>query len=79
MGYIQHRLNGRIDPKLISRLKRKLDESPYWNDRLRAFGLAPADLETANFKNKHIPRLMPGRLPVEDGAADDGPSFAVSS
>jgi radical SAM superfamily enzyme YgiQ (UPF0313 family) len=79
MGYIQHRLSGRIDPKLIARLKRKLDESPYWKDRLRAFGLSPADLEVADFKNKHIPRLMPGRLPVEDGVADDGPALAVSS
>ena len=83
MGYIQHRLTGRIDPKLIARLKYKLEESPYWKDRLRAFGLSPTDLETANFKNKHIPRLMPGRLPADDGvtdsAADGGTSYAVSS
>lgn len=78
-GYIQHRLGGRIEPKLVQRLKRKLDESPYWNDRLRAFGLSADDLETANFKNKHIPRLMPGRLPVDDGGANDGLSVAASS
>lgn len=77
-GYIQHRLEGRIDPELIERLKRKLEESTYWNDRLCAFGLTPADLETANFKNKHIPRLMPGQLPVDDGLVGDEQSVAIS-
>jgi radical SAM superfamily enzyme YgiQ (UPF0313 family) len=72
-GYIQHRLNGRIDPGLIKRLQDKLIESPYWRDRLRAFGLSPSDLETLDFKNKHIPRLLPGQLPV-----DDGPAYALS-
>jgi len=74
-GYIQHQLDGRIDPALIARLTRQLGESEYWNDRLRAFGLATRDLETADFKNKHIPRLVPGRLPDDT----DGPAHAISS
>lgn len=71
-GYVQHKLHGLIDPELIQRLRGKLAESPYWSDRLKAFGLSPADLETLDFKNKHIPRLLPGQLP-----ADDGPAYAL--
>ena len=66
-GYIQHKLTGRIDPALIERLRTQLASSAYWSDRLRAFGLELSDLETGEFKNKHIPRLLPGRLPT-DGA-----------
>lgn len=67
-GYVQHKLAGKIEPDLIQRLRGKLAESLYWSDRLRAFGLSLADLETADFKNKRIPRLLPGQLPVDDGA-----------
>ena len=66
-GYIQHKLTGRIDPALIERLRTQLASSAYWSDRLRAFCLELSDLETGEFKNKHIPRLLPGRLPT-DGA-----------
>jgi len=49
LGVLQHRLEGKIDPKLIQRLRRRLETSPYWKDRLVAFGLKPEDLETLNF------------------------------
>jgi len=65
-GYLQHCLEGRIEPGLIDRLRRKLDTSPYWRDRFDAFGLALDDLERADFHNKSIPRLMPGQLPRDD-------------
>jgi radical SAM superfamily enzyme YgiQ (UPF0313 family) len=69
-AYIQHKTTGRIDPSLIGRLRSQLERSPYWADRLRAFGLSVEDLETANFKNKHIPRLLPGQIPImEDDLA----------
>lgn len=65
-GVLEHRLNGAIPGELIERLKRRLETSPYWADRFSAFGLRVTDLETADFKNKHIPRLLPGGLPPEE-------------
>ncbi|MFN3077724.1 MAG: B12-binding domain-containing radical SAM protein, partial [Alphaproteobacteria bacterium] len=62
-GYIQHKLTGHIDPALRNRLKTKLEQSAYWSDRLQAFGLSVNDLDTLDFRNKHIPRLLPGRVP----------------
>lgn len=50
LGVLQHRAAGRIDPRLIERLKDRLDTSPYWRDRLEAFGLRPGDLETLRFE-----------------------------
>lgn len=70
-GYLQHRLEGRIDPALIARLKRKLAEGDYWSDRFAAFGLAASDLEGADFRNKEIPRLLPGQLPRDDRRYED--------
>lgn len=62
--YLQHKLQGAIDPVLIERLERKLGESEYWRDRFSAFGLALDDVKAATFRNKEIPRLMPGRVPA---------------
>ena len=64
--YLQHRLSGTIDRDLIIRLEHKLNESPYWCDRFEAFGLSVEDLKTANFRNKEIPRLLPGEIPVDN-------------
>ncbi|MBN2752119.1 MAG: radical SAM protein [Rhodospirillaceae bacterium] len=61
-GVIQHRLSGHIAPDIITRLRTHLALSPYWADRMQAFGLTIADLETTNFRNKHIPRLKPGQI-----------------
>lgn len=68
--YLQHKLHGTIDPALVERLERRLAQSPYWSHRLRAFGLDLEDVTTANFRNKAIPRLLPGQVPgdaVHDG------------
>jgi hypothetical protein len=60
LGVMQYRMEGRIEPKLIERLKRRLATSPYWKDRLEAFGLKLEDLETASFE---IPRRTGMPLP----------------
>ncbi|MCM0018643.1 MAG: radical SAM protein [Tagaea sp.] len=70
-GYLQHRLEGRIEPALIARLKRKLAEGDYWSDRFAAFGLSASDLERADFRNKEIARLLPGKLPRDDRRFED--------
>jgi radical SAM superfamily enzyme YgiQ (UPF0313 family) len=69
--YLQHKLEGRIDPDTIARLERKLAESPYWADRFDAFGLSIDDLKTSNFRNKSIPRLLPGQVPADDRRFED--------
>lgn len=50
LGVLQHRMGQKIDPKIVSRLRKRLDTTPYWKDRLEAFGLRPEDLETLNFE-----------------------------
>jgi radical SAM superfamily enzyme YgiQ (UPF0313 family) len=66
LGVMEHGLTGKVAPEIIARLKRRLSTSPYWADRLSAFGLDVADLENADFANKRIPRLLPGGLPPTD-------------
>jgi radical SAM superfamily enzyme YgiQ (UPF0313 family) len=71
IGYLNYRLNGFIDPVMIDRLEKKLSESDYWSERLEAFGLSPFDLRTTNFKNKEIPRLLPGVIPEDNRVYED--------
>jgi radical SAM superfamily enzyme YgiQ (UPF0313 family) len=65
LGYLQHKVFGKMEPEIVQRLETRLSTSPYWKDRLHAFGLSVSDLRTANFKNKEIPRLVAGRLPED--------------
>jgi hypothetical protein len=71
LGYLQHKKEGRIDADLVERLERKLAESEYWNARFTAFGLSADDLKNSDFKNKEIPRLVPGALPIDDRRFED--------
>lgn len=59
LGVLQHRLAGTIDPKIISRLRARLKTSPYWKDRLEAFGLRPEDLETLRFDAAERAGVLP--------------------
>jgi len=61
LGVMQYHMEGKIDPKLIDRLKRRLATSPYWKDRLEAFGLRATDLETLSFE---MPEKAGLSLPV---------------
>lgn len=65
-GYLQHRLTGSVPPEVIERLERRLANSPYWADRFSAFGLSVDDLRQGRFQNKRIPRLLPGRVPIDE-------------
>jgi len=71
LGYLQHKAEGRIDAALIDRLETKLSESEYWSARFAAFGLSVNDLKSCDFKNKEIPRLLPGKLPTDDRRFED--------
>lgn len=65
-AFLQHQLNGTIEPKLLDRLQSRIQTSQYWQDRFKAFGLSVDDIVKRDFKNKHIPRLLPGKIPLED-------------
>lgn len=71
IGYIQNKLDGRIDPVIIKRLKKKMETSEYWRERMTAFGLHVEDLIDGNFRNKEIPRFLPGQLPHDDRSFED--------
>ena len=66
-AYLQHKLGHGMEASVIDRLDNKMRESEYWRERMQAFGLAVEDLTTLNFRNKHIPRILPGELPKDDG------------
>jgi radical SAM superfamily enzyme YgiQ (UPF0313 family) len=65
LGYLQNKFRGQIEPGIIQRLEKRLNTSPYWKDRFKAFDLSVNDLHSSNFKNKEIPRLLQGLLPVD--------------
>lgn len=65
LGYLQHKVYGRVEPEIVQRLERRIATSSYWQNRLHAFGLSIEDLRVGNFKNKHIPRLVAGELPED--------------
>lgn len=71
IGYLQHKTYGKTEAAIVDRLAKRLATSPYWQDRFRAFGLALDDVATANFKNKEIPRLLPGKLPEDHRRYED--------
>lgn len=48
-GYLQFRVNGQIDEKVISRLNECLGESEYWRNRFADFGLSAEHLRTLEF------------------------------
>lgn len=52
LGYLQHKLNGFIDTRVIDNLEKRLQLSPYWSERFRDFQLSPSHLKTRNFPAK---------------------------
>ena len=66
LGYLNYQLTGGIPSTITERLESILSRSPYWTDRLGAFGLSVDDLRKLDFKNKEIPCLVPGNLPVTE-------------
>jgi radical SAM superfamily enzyme YgiQ (UPF0313 family) len=61
-GYLQHQVEGRIDPAIIARLRERLRHSGYWRRRLAAFGLALEDLERGVFPDAGNGSAMAARV-----------------
>ncbi len=59
LAYLQYKKENTIDADLITRLQERLKDSPYWRDRMSAFGLTVQDLKDKNFSNKERPCLTP--------------------
>jgi radical SAM superfamily enzyme YgiQ (UPF0313 family) len=59
LGFLSQQKDGSIPATVIERLQTRLDTSEYWQSRFAAFGLAVDDLRHNDFKNKHLPRLLP--------------------
>ncbi len=48
-GYLQKKVLGKIDPKLINRLEKRIQTSIYWENRFKQFNLSPKDMKTESF------------------------------
>lgn len=48
-GFLQNKVNGSIDPRVIKNLEERLLLSPYWSARFRDFNLSPEHLKTREF------------------------------
>ena len=48
-GYLQFKVNGVVEPTLISNLRERLNQSSYWTARFNDFGLDPNNLLSLNF------------------------------
>ena len=59
LGFLGQQRDGTIPPSVIERLSTRLETSEYWRSRFAAFGLSADDLRHNDFKNKHLPRLLP--------------------
>lgn len=55
-GYLQYKVNGSIDPRLVENLEKRLQLSPYWSARFHDFQLSPTHLRTRNFPAHERPR-----------------------
>jgi radical SAM superfamily enzyme YgiQ (UPF0313 family) len=64
IGYLQHRWSGSVEQGVADRLRAKLEASPFWSERFRAFGMTPEDLTRGVFPNEGVPRIR-FALPVD--------------
>ncbi len=59
-GYLQQKLEGRIDPHATQMLEHRLQASPYWQDRFYDFGLSVEHLKQGVFPAASVEREMAG-------------------
>ena len=77
-AYLQHRVLGHIEEALIERLKSRLEQSSYWQERFMIFGLSVDDVIRREFPTRVDCGLIPATLAEEDAALFKFPYELIS-
>lgn len=67
-AYLQHRVLGVVEDSLVERLKSRVEQSDYWQDRFMIFGLSVDDVIRREFPTTLECGLIPATLTEEDAA-----------
>ena len=67
-AYLQHRVLGVVEEGLIERLKSRIEQSEYWQERFNIFGLSVLDVIRREFPTTLDCGQIPATLPKEDAA-----------
>ena len=76
-AYLQHRVLGKIEEAIVERLKSRLEQSGYWQERFRLFGLAVDDVVRREFPATLDCGTIPDTLPEKDVALLKFPSETI--
>jgi len=76
-AYLQHRVLGVIEEALIERLKSRVEQSGYWQERFMIFGLSVDDVIRREFPTTLDCGQIPVTLPEEDAALFKFPSELI--
>jgi radical SAM superfamily enzyme YgiQ (UPF0313 family) len=76
-AYLQHRVLGKIEDALVERVKSRLQNSSYWQERFALFGLSADDVLRREFPATIDCGQIPEALPENDAALLRFPSQAI--
>ena len=76
-AYLQHRVLGVIEEVLVERLKSRVEQSNYWQERFTIFGLSVDDVIRREFPATLDCGVVPATLPEEDAALFKFPSEMI--
>ena len=75
--YLQHRVLGEIEEAIVERLKSRLEQSSYWQERFMLFGLSVNDVIRREFPRMLDCGHIPDTLPENDVALFRFPSETI--
>lgn len=76
-AYLQHRVLGEIEEVIVERLKSRLEQSGYWQERFMLFGLSVNDVIRREFPRVLDCGRVPDTLPKNDVALFKFPSETI--
>lgn len=76
-AYLQHRVLGKIESVIVERLKSRLEQSSYWQERFALFGLSVNDVIRREFPKMLDCGHIPDTLPENDVALFKFPSETI--